>query len=283
MAPHADKTRKGLVAELMRLLGPSPGRLAYAARLALICALTTLVVEIYQTPSAALSAYVVFFLNKPDRTESVLLDVAFMLLVTLIVGFIMLAAMGVIDAPLWRVVAMTVSSFTLLFLTSASKLRPLGAIIALIIGYALDLLGTLHGGEIATRALLYVWLFIAIPTGVSLIVNLLLAPAPRSLAERAIAARLRVAASVLRAPGERTRRALTEYLHEGSSEVQKWLKLADAERTSPARDIAALRHAAQSTAEILVWVDAADRSPGDALPSIHVHCWRRPWTTWRRS
>ena len=266
MAPHAGEAREGIVAELVRLLGPSPGRLEYAARLALICALTTLVVEIYQTPSAALSAYVVFFLNKPDRAESVLLDLAFILLVTLIIAFIMLVAMAVVDAPLWRVIAMIVSSFTLLFLTSASKLRPLGAIIALIIAYAFDLLGTFHSGEIATRALLYVWLFIGIPTGVSLIVNLLLAPAPRKLAERAIAVRLRAAASMLRAPGERTRRALTEYLHEGSSEVQKWLKLAEVEKTSPARDIAALRHAAQSTAEILVWIDAADRSAGDALP-----------------
>ena len=266
MAPHAGEADRRFVAELVRWLGPSPGRLEYALRIALICALTTLVVEIYQTPSAALSAYVVFFLNKPDRAESVLLDVAFILLVTLLVAFIMLAAMAVLDAPLWRVSAMTLSSFTLLFLTSASKLRPLGAILALIIGYALDLLGTLHGGEIATRALLYVWLFIAIPTGVSLVVNLLLAPAPRTLAERAIAARLQAAALMLRAPGVRTRRALTEYLHEGIGEIQKWLKLADVERSSPARDIAALRHAAQSIAAILVWIDAADRCPADRLP-----------------
>ena len=265
MAPHAGEARDGIVAELVRLLRPSPGRLAYAARLALICALTTLVAEIYQTPGAALSVYVVFYLNTPDRADSVLLDVAFMLLVTVIIAFITLVAMAVLDAPLWRLIAMTVSSFALLFLTSASKLRPLGAILALIIAYAFDLLGTLPGGEIATRALLYVWLLIGIPAGVSLVVSLLLAPAPRKLAEGAIAARLRAAASALRTPGERTRRALTEYLREGTGEVLKWLKLVEVERTSPARDIAALRHAAQSTAEILLWVDAAE-SPDVALP-----------------
>ena len=266
MAPHADNGREGIVAQLVQLLGPSPGRLAYAARLALICVLTTLVVEIYQTPGAALSVYVVFFLNKPDRGESLLIDIIFLLLITLILAFITLVAMAVIDAPLWRLVVITVISFALLFFVSASKLRPLGAIIALIIAYALDVLGTLHGGEIATRALLYAWLFVGIPAVVSLIVNLLLAPAPRKLAERAIAARLRVAASMLRAPDEDTRHAFTEALREGSTEIQNWLKLAEAARTSPARDIAALRQAARSTAEILLWVDVADRSPDDALP-----------------
>src|SRR4030095_8351631 len=82
-----------------------------------------------------------------------------------------------------------------------------------------------------------------------------------------IGERLRVAASMLRAPDDTARRALTEYLREGSREVQSWLKLAAAERSSPARDIASLRQAGQSTTAILLWVDAADRCPDDALPS----------------
>src|SRR5262245_55760687 len=259
MAPPAADARAGSFAQLGRLLGPRPGRLAFAARLALICALTTLVVMIYQTPSAALTVYIVFFLNKPDRAQSLLLNVVFVVLMTLILGFTTLVAMAVLDEPLARLASMTVISFAFLFLTSASKLRPVGAIIALIVGYALDVLGILHGGEIATRGLLYAWLFVGIPAGVSLVINLLLAPAPRALAGRAIAERLGVAAAMLRAPDERTRRALTGHLRDGSREIQTWLKLASMEKSSPARDIAALRQAAQSTAAILLWIDAADR------------------------
>ena len=77
---------RAFFAEFLRLLGPRPGRLAFAARLALICALTTLVCEIYQTPDPALTVYVVFFLNKPDRVESLILDVALTILITVIVG-----------------------------------------------------------------------------------------------------------------------------------------------------------------------------------------------------
>lgn len=259
--------RRGeLLAALARLLGPRPGRFEFAIRLALICALTTLVVQIYQTPDAALTAYIVFFLNKPDRVESLILNAVMTLLITLIIGLVILMAMLVIDSPFWRVVLMTLFSFGFLFIAFASKLRPLAGTITLIVGYALDLLGTLHIGEIATRALLYAWLFITIPAGVSVVVNLALAPAPRRLAERAIAERLRMAASMLREPNERTREAFTEGLREGMDEIQSWLKLAAAETTSPAQDIAALRQATLSTTAILAWVDVVSLDGVQPLP-----------------
>ena len=265
MAPHAGETDEGMVARIARSLGPSPGRLAFAARVALACALTALIVEVYQTPSAALAVYVVFFVNKPDRTESLLIDVVFPLLAALIIGFTVLVAMAVIEVPIWRVSAMAVISFALLFLASTSELRPIASIIALIVGYALALVGTLHNGEIATRAVLYIWLAIGIPAGVSLVVNLLLAPAPRRLAERAIAERLRSGATVMRARDEDAGRALRDALREDPEELHKLLKLAELERTSPARDLAALRQAVGSTREILLWVDSAIRNRGEAI------------------
>ena len=65
MAKPANKGRFELLSSIVELLAPSPGRLEFAARLALICALTTLVVEIYQTPDPALAAYVAFFISSP--------------------------------------------------------------------------------------------------------------------------------------------------------------------------------------------------------------------------
>src|SRR2546423_14479335 len=58
MAISVRESREGRLAELLRLLMPFPGRLEFATRLALICALTTLVVEIYQTPDPALTSAV---------------------------------------------------------------------------------------------------------------------------------------------------------------------------------------------------------------------------------
>ena len=80
MAISVRESREGRLAELLRLLMPFPGRLEFAIRLALICALTTLVVEIYQTPEPALTVYLVFFLNKPDRGTSLILSLAMLAL-----------------------------------------------------------------------------------------------------------------------------------------------------------------------------------------------------------
>ena len=250
---------------LLYLLAPFPGRLEFAARLALICALTTLVTEIYQTPDPALTVYVAFFLIKPDRVTSIILNVAMLAVITVTLLFVLLVAIAVIDQAMWRVAAMTIISFGLMFLASASKLRPIAPIVALIAAYALDLLGTIQIGEIATRALLYVWLFVGIPAGVSIVVNLLLGPAPRCLAERALARRLCLAAAMLRGSDQSIRREFQAALREGVGEILTWLKLAGVEKTSAPADIAALHQAASSTMRIMLLTDMAERWPVSAL------------------
>ena len=218
-------------------------------------------------PDPALLVYIVFFLNRPDRATSLVTNLALGVLITLVIGLIMLVSRVVLDLPLWRVVAIAVISFSLLFLTSASKLRPVGSIIALIVGFGLDELGLVPGGEIGTRGLLYAWLFVATPAAISIIVNLLLAPPPRRLAERALAHRLAVCAAVLRGSDTRAREALSEFLHEGAGETPAWLRLAGVERTSRPADIAALRQATYSTVAIELLVDFAARQPQAAPPA----------------
>ncbi|WP_218511428.1 FUSC family protein [Variovorax sp. dw_308] len=267
MATRASEQRPAApLASFLELLAPSPGRLEFALRLALICALATLVAETYQTPEAALTAYVAFFVMKPDRATSVIMSLAILILITLIISFVLVVSTVVIDYPLWRVAAMAVLSFGLLFVATASKLRPIGGILALVVAYALDLLSNAQIGELATRGLLYAWLFAGIPASVSIAVNLLVGPAPRRLAERALAHRLAVAADVLATSAARSREVLGECLAEGSGEIQKWLKLAAAEKSSAAADIAALRQATASTTQILLLVDLVERSAAGTWP-----------------
>src|SRR5258705_9942167 len=269
MVTHADSLRRELRAGLS-LLRPFPGRLEFAARLALICALTTLVAEIYQTPDPALTVYLAFFVMKPDRMTSLVISIVMLLLITVVIGLVILISMAVIDQPAWRVASMALISFALLFLASASKLKPVGSIVALITAYALDLLSKAQIGELATRALLYVWLFVGIPAGVAIIVKLLVGPTPRRLLERALAHRLTLAAAMLRGPDHHEREAFAEALSEGTGEIPAWLKLAGAEKTSPAADIAALRQASESILPILLLVDMIDRAP-ETLPAPLKH------------
>jgi hypothetical protein len=89
MASAADDRPSSLFEGVGALLAPFPGRLEFAVRLALICALTTLVVEIYQTPEPALTVYVAFFVMKPDRAASVVASIVMLMLISLILGLVL--------------------------------------------------------------------------------------------------------------------------------------------------------------------------------------------------
>ncbi|KVU33474.1 fusaric acid resistance protein [Burkholderia ubonensis] len=265
MARPAADVRPPGPRELLRLLAPFPGRASMAVRVALICTLTVLVTSAYGTPEAAISAYVVFFLNRADRVTSVVLATAMMLVITVVIALVLGVAIFSIEYSVLRVACMAVLSVGLLYLTSASKLRPVGAILAMIVGFGLDELGLVPGGEAATRALLYTWLMVAIPVGIAIVVNLLIAPSPRRLAGAQLAKRLRLAAQRLRGEDD-GRAAFDASLREGDKQLLTWLKLSKLEGTSSAADVAALRQAVASSTAILVAVALADREPGARLP-----------------
>ena len=239
----------------LQRLAPFPNRFDFALRLALICALTTLVVEIYQTPSPALTIYLVFFLNKPDRMGSVIANLALIIVISVVIALLIPLVMAVIDQPPLRVASMAFLSFIMLFLASASKLKPVGGTVALIAAYTLDLLGSVQMGELATRGLLYAWLFIAIPAGLSLCVNLLMAPAPRALVEAEIARRLRIAARLLVGEDEITQHQIDGSLEAGNNDLLKLLKMAQLEMSLTRPHVAALTQAARTSFEMLALVD----------------------------
>ena len=263
--PAAEPSRLGLV-DIGALLAPFPGRAAATTRIAAASTLTALIAAIYGTPEAAISAYVIFFINRADRTSSIVMSVGMLVLISLIVGLVIVLAGFTLDSALLRVACMTVVSAGLLFLTSASKLRPVGAIVAMIIGFGLDELGLVPGGEVATRALLYAWLMVAIPIGANVVVNLLMGPSPRRLAGARLAHCVRTAAKALRDP-ESGAADVGRALRDGVQPVAGWLKLARFEGSASAADVAALRQAMTSTMAILMAADVVCRQPGARLPA----------------
>ncbi|SOZ34931.1 FUSC family protein [Cupriavidus neocaledonicus] len=263
--PAADRPRLAL-ADLGALLAPFPGRAEATTRIAVASTLTVLIAAIYGTPEAAISAYVIFFIHRADRTGSIVLSLGLLVLVSLIVGLVMVLADLTLDHPMLRVACMAVLSAGLLFLTSASKLRPVGAIVAMVVGFGLDQLGLVPAGELATRALLYAWLMVAIAVGANVVVNLLMGPSPRRLAGERLAHCLRVVARSLREPAANGA-ALATALRDGVQPLPGWLKLARFEGSASAADVLALRQAMTSTMAILMAADVAWRQPQARLPA----------------
>ena len=240
------------------LTARTPGRAEFALRLAVICGLTTLITQTYQIPEAALSAYIVFFMNKPDRVTSVLMSVVLTLVITVLIGLLFLIVGKALDVPAYRVGIMALLSFSLLFLASASKLKPLASIMALILVYGLDEVGKAPEAELATRGLLYVWLMVSIPAGATILANLLIGPAPRRLAERAIALRLRAMQKLIATSDSSARLNIMAMRVQGDSAIQGLVHLTSLEKTSPREDLSALQQAARSTDVLLMLVEHLD-------------------------
>lgn len=247
---------------------PSIERGEFALRLAIAAALTTYLVMYFQTPEPALTAYLVFFMNKPDRVTSILTQVIMIALITIVIGGILLMASWVIDSPFWRVVSMIGLSIALLFLGSASKLKPIAATLALITGYSLDLLGSAPVGEAAVRGLLYAWLFVAIPVAASVVVNLLIAPAPVSFARRKIEQRLSVAADYFADINPEVQKEISKLLLEGNEEINKWLKLSGLEHSISGAESDKLRRLSVISFEILTFLSI--HSTVAITPSIRI-------------
>ncbi|MBO9707509.1 MAG: FUSC family protein [Caulobacter sp.] len=260
MAPPAAD-RPALSVLVFRLWEPSRERAELAFRLALICALTALATVYYDTPEPALTVYLVFFLNRPDRATSVILNIALVVLVTILLLLVLVLAIRVVDAPAWRVATMALVSMGFLYLASASKLRPVAPILAMVAAYALDLLGFVPLGELATRGLLYAWLFVSIPAAISLVVNLLIAPAPRRLAERALAANLRAASERLVQPASAPDAEFVRRRDTGAQAPLGWLRLAKIEHGTSVETLARLEAAARATPILLYLVDELAQEP----------------------
>lgn len=207
-------------------LAPYPGRWPQAWRIAVLCALMTLVSMSFQIPAAMISCYVIFFVMKSDAAESTIMATALVVLVSVVVLLLVGLINLTIDSPAARLAVMAVSSIVLLFLGVASGLGPLGGIIALVIGFVMTLLVHVPVGELATRAVLYAWLMTAAPMALVISFNLLLGRAPQRVLADEVARRLELAADSL--GQQASPQALEQVLAEGIAASQKrlqWLAL----------------------------------------------------------
>lgn len=263
-----------LTARVIPLLRPVPGRAAQAIRLSVIAALSAWLALYWGLPEAALAAYVPFFMWKPDRVLSTVLAIALMVVATLLIGTVILLAMVVLDDPMWRVATIAGASFAICWLGSASKLKPLAPIMAMVIAFALDLLGANPLPVFTTKALLWAWWLLGTPALITIIINLCFAPAPRRLLSRLIAERLDAAAAALSGSTAGSAR-LDAVLRDNPKEAALWLILAKVEHTSSPVDIAAFASALrQSMAICLITkavTDAAEPLPPHRADMIAAH------------
>ncbi|CAI1616635.1 FUSC family protein [Serratia fonticola] len=269
----ADRPWGRMLRQVKRDLAYFPGRLAMAWRVGALCALMTLVAMLYGIPESAISCYLILFVMKPDAAESMAMAIAVTLLVSIVVGLILLIMPYTLESAPLRMAVLVLSSFAFLWLGSASKLGPVGSIIALVIAFIMSLLGDAPNGELAVRAVLYAWLMAASPMLLLVAFNLFIGRPPWKLLRASLAERLEVAGAALRHPDASSLGKVEELLREGQSEHQQRAMLVRIFHLRPAAEAAWLTAAVNSSYQLLLAISALNKTvPALTRPELADWC-----------
>ncbi|AYW94227.1 FUSC family protein [Yersinia pseudotuberculosis] len=220
---------------------------------------------IYGIPESAISCYLIIFVMKPDGVESMVMAVAITILVSLVVGLVFLLIHFTLEAAPLRMAALIVSSFLFLYLGSASKLGPVGSIIALVIAYVMTLLSNIPMGEVATRGLLYAWLMAVSPMLLIIGFNLFFGRAPQTLLRASLAERLSTVAETLRHPNAANMARVGEQLQEGQHEHQQRALFVRIFHLRPSAEAAWLESAVKSSYRLLLVTSALPPTSPEAV------------------
>ncbi|SUP86112.1 FUSC family protein [Yersinia wautersii] len=265
MTTVADGTLGGIIRQAKADLAFFPGRVAMAWRVAVLCALMAMIAMIYGIPESAISCYLIIFVMKPDGVESMVMAVAITILVSLVVGLVFLLIHFTLEAAPLRMAALIVSSFLFLYLGSASKLGPVGSIIALVIAYVMTLLSDIPMGEVATRGLLYAWLMAVSPMLLIIGFNLFFGRAPQTLLRASLAERLSTVAETLRHPDAANMARVGELLQEGQHEHQQRALFVRIFHLRPSAEAAWLESAVKSSYRLFLVTSALPPTSPEAV------------------
>ncbi|CNF69101.1 membrane protein [Yersinia bercovieri] len=273
MTTVADGTLGGIIRQAKADLAYFPGRVAMTWRVAALCALMAMVAMVYGIPESALSCYLIIFVMKPDGVESMVMAIAITLLVSLVVGLVFLLIHFTLEAAPLRMAALIVSSFLFLYLGSASKLGPVGSIIALVIAFVMTLLSNIPMGEVATRGLLYAWLMAVSPMLLIIGFNLLLGRAPQRLLRASLSERLLRVAVALQQPDVTNMAGVRQLLQEGQKEHQQRALFVRIFHLRPCAEAIWLESAVTSSYRLLLATSALPpTSPESARLELAAYC-----------
>ncbi|CNH72347.1 FUSC family protein [Yersinia pekkanenii] len=265
MTTVADGTLGGMIRQAKADLAFFPGRFAMAWRVAALCALMAMVAMVYGIPESALSCYLIIFVMKPDAVESMVMAIAITVLVSLVVGLVFLLIHFTLEAAPLRMAALIVSSFLFLYLGSASKLGPVGSIIALVIAFVMTLLSNIPMGEVATRGLLYAWLMAVSPMLLIIGFNLFLGRMPQGLLRASLSERLFAVAEALRQPDAATMAGVETLLAEGQNEHQQRALFVRIFHLRPATEAIWLESAVKSSYRLLLATSALPATSAESV------------------
>jgi multidrug resistance protein MdtO len=151
-----------------------------------------------QTPSTAVSAYMVFFVTKENRASTTLAAVFLTLGVTLSIGLSLFLYRYTFGFPELRVPMMAAMLFLGMYLSRVFVIGPLGFALGFVIAVTQSVAGVETDPETLVRMMLWLWVVVVFPVVVAVIVNQVLLPVrPWSAFAEALTKRFNATSSAL--------------------------------------------------------------------------------------
>jgi uncharacterized membrane protein YccC len=172
---------------LLRELAPTPGRSENAVRITVTTVLVVIISMTLQVPEAALSAYMVFFVTKSHRRATTLAAILMIGGVTIGIGLTLLMYRFTVDLPEWRIPGMAVLLFAGMFFSRVFAIGPLAFMLGFVLSATQSVAELAPSPELLVRAMLWLWMAIAYPLALTVVVSQFLLPvhvAPPSAATK---------------------------------------------------------------------------------------------------
>ena len=205
----------------------SPARWSRMLRMTALVPLVTIISMALRVPEAALSAYMIFFISKPDVAATVRTGLGGMLAVTVGIALTFVFYSLTFSEPALRMLVMVCMTFAGMYAMRSSPVGVLGFLIGFVTSYALTLVDRGYGPEVLTRGILWLWVVLAYPIALLVVTDVILGQRPADLFRQGVAARLEGAAEYLRSPAgsDAASRTRVERLERaGTGDISSYVK-----------------------------------------------------------
>ena len=183
-APIELQARNGLTGLLQRELALNDTRIRTIIRITGCTALVVAIAMVFQIPLPAYVAYLVFLVSREDAASTLVSAVGGLVAVTLAVALSVLFYVFDAAQPALRLPLLAICTLAGTFLARTSRLGPIVFLAGFVLVLSQTLLDDAPSTEFVTHMVLWLWVVVAIPVSITVLVNLLVGESPVALARR---------------------------------------------------------------------------------------------------
>lgn len=210
--PTDIQARNGLSGLFRRELALDDARVRRIIRITGCTVIVVALAMMFQIPLPAYSAYLVFLASQEEAASTLLTAVGGLAAVTLAVAISILLYVFDAAAPALRIPLLAASTLGGTYLARTSRLGPIAFLAGFILVLSQTLLDDVPSPEFVTHAVLWLWVVIALPVGVTVLVNLLAGESPVVLARKRAAELMEAVAGYVENPSSADPARLREQL-----------------------------------------------------------------------